>query len=240
MVTAIYGTDTYGAVRKVGTTPIVTRFAMLQFIPLIPLESYYLARHGKERYSGVPLIFSETSRSIHGLKLARVNRLSVLVAYIRAIGGTLFLFGFTGAFVMFLISFQIEPNPNDEFQRYIVPVSVAIADLGALIAGPTYLATYMVPEREKRIREACAESLGFAADPACCDQETAEKLLNLAKRALAECGTTTPSELLRTPRLALPEQARAMVILCRAALALKGDPHKLEHVVDELLLLLGK
>ncbi len=43
MTSVTVGSDVYGAVRKVGTTPIVTKFAMFQFLPVFPIESYYLA-----------------------------------------------------------------------------------------------------------------------------------------------------------------------------------------------------
>jgi hypothetical protein len=77
------GTDTYGKVKQVGPTAVVTKFAMVSGMPLLPLESYYYAGTGEEE--GIPILM--TMRKVHGLPLARLNMLSVVIAYARAVSG---------------------------------------------------------------------------------------------------------------------------------------------------------
>lgn len=48
MVPVVVGTDSYGRVKCVGKTPIVTRFEMLQMFPLRPIESMYFCGMGEE------------------------------------------------------------------------------------------------------------------------------------------------------------------------------------------------
>lgn len=235
MITVVAGTETYGAVRKVASTPIVTKFAMLQFIPLYPLESYYLKRLGKDSFRGIPLIASATSRSIVGLRLARVDRLSVAIAYVRAFAGILGLPGFTIMVIAIVAMLTGSLNPQDSFQRSILPVATGMLCVGALIGLPTYYATYVVDGRERRIREVCDEILGIAADPAMVDPDTAGELMSHIKEALSKADVKEPTKLLRNPQLASREQAGLLLVACRLRIATGGDRDKLEQAVDDLL-----
>jgi hypothetical protein len=47
MIHVTVGSDTYGRVKTVGTTPIVTRVGMISSLPVFPLESFYFVRVGE-------------------------------------------------------------------------------------------------------------------------------------------------------------------------------------------------
>ncbi len=235
MVTVVAGSETYGAVRKVGSTPVVTKFVMLQLIPLFPLESYYLARLGKESIRGIPLVASQSSRSIVGLRLARVDRLSVVMAYIRFVAAALLMFGFLGLMIALVASPKMPQVSNDPLQEYLLSISVVLLGTGVLIGLPTYYATLVVPKREKRIREICGELLGIAADPAHVDTDTADVLMRFTKEAMAQSNISEPSKLLRNPSQATCEQAALLLLACRVRIASGVDREKLEQAVDSLL-----
>ena len=88
------GSDTYGRIKTVGGTPIVTKFVMLQFLPIYPLQSFYLTGLIHTERRGIPLIASSHSTVINGIPLARVDRLSVVIAYLRGIFGAMTVVGF--------------------------------------------------------------------------------------------------------------------------------------------------
>ena len=238
MIWVTAGTDVYGAVRKVGTTPIVTKFAMLQFLPLFPIESYYLSRTGTQTRTGVPLIFGQSSQSISGLRLASVDRLSACVAYLRALGASITLFAFIGLMLAIVTSFSGPRNERDPVQRYLLPASLIVLGGGLLIALPTYYFTYVVPVRDKLIRETCGELLGIDADPACVDADTARELLRMTHDAMARSGITEPAKLFRNLVQANPDQIRLLLLLARVQIATSGRRDKLEPMTDSLLLAL--
>jgi hypothetical protein len=175
------GTDTYGRVKEVSGTPIVTQFAMLQAFPLYPLRSFYLVRSGPTEFEGIPLIASAQSTAIVGIPLASVDMTSVLVGYLRGVFGALVLFGFLFLFMpafMYLIGDR-GGRFSPSFLRWVVILFSAGVLGGAL--------SYLVPltnRREKDIRRYCGEILGIAADPARVLPETsaqlAEKVATLA------------------------------------------------------------
>lgn len=235
MITVIAGTETYGAVRKVASTPVVTKFAMLQFIPLYPLESYYLMRLGKDSFRGIPLIASATSRSIVGLRLARVDRLSVAMAYVRACAAILAMPGFLLLMITLVTLLNGSLNENDAFQRNSLSISLGLLGAGSVIGLSSYYATYVVDGRQKRIREVCGEILGIAADPAQIDVDTAAELMTPIKEALTKAEVNEPTKLLRNPQLASREQAGLLLVACRLRMATGGDREKLEQAVDDLL-----
>src|SRR5258708_3908249 len=97
------GTDTYGKVKKVGPTTVVTRFAMLSAFPIWPLESYFYAGRGESRFQGVPFFAGVHTTEIRGLPLARIDWFSVLMAYLRGLLGTMVVVGCMWM-IVFLVS----------------------------------------------------------------------------------------------------------------------------------------
>jgi hypothetical protein len=170
MVTLIGGTDTFGRVKSVGGTPIITKFAMLQFLPVFPLESFYFTARGKPRVSGIPFVVLSHSAAIYGIPLARVSRTSVAMAYIRGGFGAMTIVGFL-AMVPGMMHLMGEPLDDLAMMglRGLV-ASIAVGSLGGLL---TYLVR-LTSRRERRIRSACGTVLGICVDPAVVPAATAQ------------------------------------------------------------------
>jgi hypothetical protein len=205
------GTDTYGKVKKVGPTAVVTRFAMVSGMPLVPLVSYYYAGTGEEQ--GIPILF--TMRKIHGLPLSRLNILSVVIAYARAVCGALLVVG-----SIILLMRIVGGPPRDEFTAIAMLVGVictCVAVVGGLL---TYLAPFQTTRRERKIRQACGKVLGIWADPARVQADHARGII----AALAPENQTNK-------KLTLEQQ----LTLVRTEIALAQEPEALEQRTDELL-----
>jgi hypothetical protein len=188
MIHVAVGTDVYGAVRSVDRTPIVTKFAMVQFVPIYPLGSFYLGRLGEKTGFQSPLIGGLSQRALTGIQCDRINRLSVLVAYARGVGAVL---AFLGTIILFIFLVGMLSDGalqlSKERQLTIVVAASMLAG-GLLLAIPTYLFTVIVPQRERRIRHACARVLGIAADPAEVKSEIASEMILRTCQLLEERG----------------------------------------------------
>lgn len=156
------GTETYGRVKAVQGTPIVTKFAMLQFLPLWPLQSYYFGGFGERTSIGIPLIAHEQSVAIHGIPLARIDRMSVTMAYARGLFGAMLVIGFLAIVpgIMFLTGERLDP-----WVLTVVRVLVGVFVAGVLGGALTYIIPF-TSKREREIRSSCAIVLGVAIDPA--------------------------------------------------------------------------
>ncbi len=177
MIHVTVGTDVYGAVRSVERTPVVTKFAMFQFLPIYAIESYYLGRLGKESRSGVPFLAGQSERAIIGIPCDRINFLSVSVAYVRAVGAALVLASIPFLFMLVLMRLSDPTFHFDRDKQIVTTVVGSILTTGLLIALPSYLFTVIAPVRERRIRRACARVLGIAADPAHAKLEIASEMI---------------------------------------------------------------
>jgi hypothetical protein len=164
MVGIMFGSDVYGAVHRVRGTPIVTRFWMLYLLPVVPVESLYLRRLGQQTGLMIPFVGGATQTKVYGIRCARIDLLSVGIAYIRGIAGLAVLVGSVVTFGLLLS--RMSGPPPDDFQRVAAIVGGAALALGLLIGGATYAFTFGVPSRDRRIREACARAFGIAIDPA--------------------------------------------------------------------------
>lgn len=231
MTTVTYGVDLYGAVKKVGNTPIVTRFAMLQFLPIYPIESFYLAGVGAEKRSGVPLVFWSTTKEIAGLKLARVSRASVVVAYIRAAAALPLIMGMLGLFFGIVAG----EDAGGMSRGAILDWSALIVAGAIAVGGTTYFWTYSVPAREKQIRTYCAAVLGMAADPAQFDLGTARSLVEMAKKALGQANFSDPKEALRDTASLDRHAALLLLIWARGRMAVNVDREEMDEASDRLL-----
>jgi hypothetical protein len=126
------------------------------------LESYYFSRVDKEGIDGMP--FLGHTLSITGIPLARIDRTSVFIAYLRGICGALMIIGFIGSIFM---AIPLLMGPHG---MAVDPVKTLYGALGLFALGVAVGAlTYVLPlttRRERRIRMYCGELLGFCADPA--------------------------------------------------------------------------
>ena len=73
MVHLHVGADTYGRVKTVGRTSIVTRFWGVQMFPCYPMASYYVSAHSTDHEDGVPLV---------AIPCARLDWTSVTMSYV--------------------------------------------------------------------------------------------------------------------------------------------------------------
>lgn len=173
----IFGTYIYGSVKKVDGTSIATSFAMLMGFPLWPIESLYYAGRGESKFQGIPFVFGGTATAIRGLPMAAMDRLSVLITYVRAV--SLVLAVITG--MVFLISFVPDkqgkfgaPTPTQTLIERYAGLSGFVLSVSAGIL--TYCFWAKASQRERAIRHACGQVLGIAADPAFLSCELAESL----------------------------------------------------------------
>ena len=164
MVMVVVGSETYGSVKKVGANPIVTRFAMLSHFPVWPLESYYFEGFGARTSEGIPFLHETHQTPIHGIRLARVDKLSVLMAFARGLFGALAIVGFMWGLVG-LISY-LGSEPMDELSLIMFRVAVVCFVLGTVLGLCTYLTPFQMTRREKTIRRLSGTILGVCADPA--------------------------------------------------------------------------
>jgi hypothetical protein len=163
MIDVVVGTDTYGRVKAVGKTAIVTKFSMLQMLPVGPLQSYYVWGPATTKTSGIPLLAQVQQVKMRGFPLARVNRTSVVFAYFRAVFAALVLAGFIVTFSGFV--FSRDGKPMDDHALMINQFAEACLVTG-VVGG---ILTYLIPttgRRERAIRTYCSEMLGACIDPA--------------------------------------------------------------------------
>jgi hypothetical protein len=158
------GSDTYGRVKQVGSTPIVTKFFMVSLFPVLPLESFYLIRLGESTSEGIPFIAQAHWAQIEGIPLAQIDKLSVVMAYARGVLGAVAIAGFMGTFTMFIT--WLTGEPIDDEKRMIVKCTGACLVIGTAVGLSTYLFPLQMTRREKEIRKYCGTILGISADPA--------------------------------------------------------------------------
>ena len=82
MIHVSVGTEIYGRVKQVGSTPVVTKFWALSLMPIVPLQSYYFIRFGQRKSQGCPFLAESYSTAIVGIPLVRLDRLSVVISYV--------------------------------------------------------------------------------------------------------------------------------------------------------------
>lgn len=170
------GSDTYGRVKNVDGTPVVTKFVMLSAFPVMPIESFYFAGFRGREFTGVPVLAWIETTKFSGLPLARIDKLSVLMAYFRAFCGALALVGFIVIVpgIMWLTGEHLDPLAII-FTRVLVGCLVVGTSCGLL----SYLLPFQVTARERAIRRTCNEIVGIAADPALLKQSAAESIAPL-------------------------------------------------------------
>jgi hypothetical protein len=229
------GTDVYGAVRSVNRTPIVTKFAMLQFLPIYPLESYYLRRLGKEVGPRSIFFGGLTERAIVGIPCNRFNRLSVAIAYVRALGAALTVVGAMGVFG-FVVGSLCDATFRFNGERQILIIVVgSILAAGLLVALPTYLFTFIVPARDRRIRQACARVLGIAADPANVKAEIANEMAASAEESIRTEGIPELDVILSRPKDYGLHELDMWLVRTRAQVQACGESENHEKITDQIL-----
>ncbi len=228
MVIVRLGYDTYGKVKTVGLTPVVTRFAMVSAIPIFPRESYYYV--GERVPEGIPLV--STAKKINGLPLARLDLLSVIVAYARGFFGVLTLVGCIGFITL------IAGNSGPQRLQDGVVSALLLAGSLCLCVGAgggvlTYFLPFQITERERQIRLASGLALGICADLALVHKEVVRAVASeISKPRRGERAKRDPGD--GAPDEKCHELLRQLV-MTRAKIALGEDPQPLEGQTDDLL-----
>ncbi len=158
------GSDTYGRVKKVGSTPIVTRFGMVSSLPVVPLESFYFERLGDSTSKGIPFLVQIRSTTIEGIPLARLDMLSVAMTYARGLFGTMAIMGFVGTFMVFMM--WVTGERLDETATIMAKCVATCFAIGTVAGLCTYVVPFQMTTREREIRRLCGTILGISADPA--------------------------------------------------------------------------
>jgi hypothetical protein len=211
----VAGTDTYGRVKSVCGTPIVTKFAMLQILPIYPLQSFYFVGWGPTKTLGIPCLAGTESGTFHGIPLASVDAVSVVMAYVRGVCGFLAIVG-----VMPGMAFLVGGPPGDKNGELAMYVILALGATG-VVAGLLTYAIPLVSHRERSIRRYCAEILVVAADPARVRYDMSAILAEYAQSYQGE----------NNPRM---EWIRQLITI-RATIAQSTEHSDLEVKTDELL-----
>jgi hypothetical protein len=223
------GTDTYGKVKRVGATPIVTKFAMVSGLPLLPLASYYHVGDAPKTRGGAPFVLGIEIANVVGLRLARVDRLSVAMAYFRALMAVLVLFGSMAVVLGVTLAMGQRVDDVGMMMGLVLGVFLLVGVTGGLLS---YCLPFQVSRRERAIREACGELLGIAADPARVTYEVAEEI------GARFGGVERPGALAGNRSRGQPASMRdlaADLIRVRAAIALGSPADVLEARTDQLL-----
>ncbi|MBN2577432.1 MAG: hypothetical protein JXB10_00380 [Pirellulales bacterium] len=229
----VYGSDVYGAVRKVDGTPIVTKFAMLQMLPLYPLESYYLYQLGPEKGTLIPFAGGISHQDIIGIPFARVNKLSVFAAYIRGICGGMILIG--SMLLMGYIVGAMCPGNVAETGNTLAMIAGVILGVGLLLAIPTYIITFSTPSRERRIRSVCGRVLGIAADPAQIRKDEAVSIVAAIDALFIEKDIPRANIILGRTENLDPEVLDLLLVRTRAQIQSEGQEEPHESNTNRLL-----
>jgi hypothetical protein len=234
-MTHAIGTDVYGAVRSVGRTPIVTKFFMVQGLPIRPMESYYFRALGEWSGSGVPFLGEEIHRAIIGIPCDRINRLSVFVAYVRAVCGAIVVLSTIPLFALGICRLCDPVFRFEADKKMTVVIAGMVLASGVLLGLTTYLVNLTVPARERRIRLACARVLGIAADPAHVKLEIARDMIVRADEFLQEQQTPDLDAVLcRTAHFGLPVLDQ-LLVRTRAEIQNSGASISRESNTDRIL-----
>ncbi len=175
------GTGIYGEVKKVGPTPIITKFVMIQLLPIYPLQSIYATGPVETTLEGIPFIASTTSADVDGFPLARVDRASLVIAYCRALCAILLIVATFGA----LLITMLKPAGGLDHAAQRTMYGLAIAFVAAVTAGAS---SYLIPltnRRDAAIRHHCGDILDACIDPAMVDPDHWHRIEHLANRGTA-------------------------------------------------------
>jgi hypothetical protein len=220
----VAGIHVYGGIKAVRGTKVATTFFMVMGLPLIPGYSLYYVGQGEAQGAILPVAGGFVQQELLGVACNRIDRLSVLIGYLRAYGTALIVAGAFGLLALFSIS--LGPNSGDPFESALPVVLGVLLAVGLLAVGATYVVGSRIAAEELCIRSICADVLGIAADPANVDPKTAAAWRDEVREQLAAMGADMSlCKLDDCPHLPA-DVARLQLLLARAELAV--DPNQLE------------
>lgn len=216
-----FGSDTYGRVKSVNGTAIVTKFFMLNGFPVYPLASFYFVGQSMVESSEIPFLGSIEKIEVNGLPLTRLDRTSVVIAYARGLFAAMTLLGCIALF--FVLVNSLTGEQLDDIGTALMHALLSCGSIG-LACG---LLSYVIPltsQRERSIRKFCGEILGISADPA----RVSVGSLSSIERCLSSLISHERSDELR---FALIQQ----LVDCRLKIAVSQDVAEMERLTDEVL-----
>lgn len=210
--------DTFGRVKVVDGTGIVTVFTTVNLIPLYPHRSLYMKPRDPRRGGSESVPVRDDGRAPQLLPLASVDRTSAAVAYLRALFG---LLAISGVLLLVPAIQSLMGEPLDELATMLTRGLAASSAVGVVGGASTYIVP-LVSDRERRIRRHCGEGLGLAVDPARLGCDRAEEVADMLP------GQPDPDDS-RRRRLIRD------LIGTRARIARSGGAFELEAGTDRLL-----
>lgn len=212
------GSDTYGRVKSINGVPVITKFGMFNFLPIFPIASFYYLGNLTQRSQGIPLLASSTTTTFSGLQLAKLDKLSVTLAYVRGFFATLAVVGFISIvpIIMYLTGEFL-----DAIAMTMLRVLLCCFAIG-IVGG---VCSYLVPtcsRREKEIRLHCERVLGIAIDPGQLQALDANEILAFVESQLGNKKNANDS-------------LELALIRNRVTVANYGNSLQLEAEVDDLL-----
>jgi len=213
----------------VGTTSVITRFAMLQFAPLFPLESFFFARRGNLSSDLISLIFGADATTPLAIPLARIDKLSVAMAYFRGVCGTLVL---VGCISLIPAIMHLSGERLDHFAIVMTQALVSCLIVGAAFGALSYCLPWQMGGRQKSIRRACGGVLGMDADPAMFRRDVAEEIETFLGDQIAGDKLRGAEKLGGADDVS---DMRLQLVAVRLQIALGGPRQSLEQRSDELL-----
>lgn len=214
------GTGLLGRVKSIGATPVITEFVTCSGLPVYPLRSFYHSGTGPTGdFFHLPFV-KYPEPTVVWVPLAFIDKMSALVAYIRAISFLLVFFS-VSLIGMGIAMRNRNQNRAEEFLMATLWVFVPMLVVGMVCGLLTY-ALPLAPRREYDIRRYCAQLLYLAVDPARVLPEKSANLAELAdNRQLAR--ETTSVRLIR------------QLVAARIKIAQAIDVERMETETDELL-----
>lgn len=216
----LLGTCTLGHVKEIAGTPVVTKFVMLQALPIYPLESYYYSGETPGETYWLPFIVTIQSTDVHGPVLTRLDWHSVAMAYLR---GICLAIGFVGFLALIPYVRYLTGEQLTVLEKSTFPIILSCFTTACVVGWLSYRVP-VTPTRERRIRQYCGEQLGIGVDPA---RVSAEVAANMEARV----ARNTPSENDDQARVSLIHQ----LVTARANIAQGIDTRAMEQKTDELL-----
>jgi hypothetical protein len=229
------GSDTYGKTQVVDGTPIVTKFAMVSFLPVWPLQSIYFAGLGKQTGTMIPFVVGSTSQQIIGIPMARLHTQSVCLAVARGIAGAMITIGLPWA-LMGVVNYSTGERMDAGAKLAIAVLSV-LAVVGAAGGAATYLIGRWVDPHSRAIRSACGRVLGIAADPALAKVDVADAIKQAVDAGLAARGVPNPDAAVWA-RTTMPREILDLLIVRARAKLAGGNASPADDPVTKQLLAL--
>jgi hypothetical protein len=163
--------DTYGRVKSLHGTAVITGFFALNSFPCVPKQSFYVF---PKDHTGAEEV---------ALELQRIDRTSAAMAYARGLFGALVVVGFIGAIFTIVMALCGPNRPLDDL-GLLFRNTLLICLVAGLLGG---IVSYWIPlvgRRERKIRAYCGQLCMICVDPAVLRSQYSSYLHSLVERTV--------------------------------------------------------